>query len=347
MKRTGFTLVELLVVIAIIAILVALLLPAVNAARESSRRAHCINNLRNLALAATNYHSAMGKFPKGFESQLGRDESWSWSTYLLPYLEEEALHNDLGVARQTLADFLRINANTEKLQLAQTPLSIFRCASDPTPSLLPGSGPFDRHFRGNNWPEGFEPPTSNYMGSKGIYDNPCIFLRPNTCANTGIFFGDRSVSDRMIRDGLSKTFMIGERDFRCKAGTWLGIRNPTGIGMFGSYMSLARASIPLNAPQNQGHDTCTEGFSSSHAAQGANFAFADGSVRFISDEIDFNNGLEPPEPSNYPNPALGVYQRLACRNDGFSTDFGAIRANVSLIAGRKSASCDCGADAAR
>jgi len=95
-RRTGFTLVELLVVIAIIGILVALLLPAVQAAREAARRAKCQSNLKNIAIALQNYHSARNRFPKGFVAQPETVEAWAWSVYILPYLEEQAIYDRLS-----------------------------------------------------------------------------------------------------------------------------------------------------------------------------------------------------------------------------------------------------------
>src|SRR5689334_15848006 len=92
-ERLAFTLVELLVVIAIIGILVALLLPAIQAAREAARRAQCQNHMKNIGLAAQNYHSAKKTFPPGFVSTGPGSgvEAWAWSTFLLPYLEEQAI----------------------------------------------------------------------------------------------------------------------------------------------------------------------------------------------------------------------------------------------------------------
>ena len=89
----AFTLVELLVVIAIIGILVALLLPAIQAAREAARRAQCQSNLKNIALALQNYHTAKKRFPIGFVPQPDAVEAWAWSTFTLPYLEEQTIYD--------------------------------------------------------------------------------------------------------------------------------------------------------------------------------------------------------------------------------------------------------------
>ncbi len=310
-SRSAFTLVELLVVIAIIAMLVTLLLPAVQSAREAARRTQCTNNIRNLVLGLHNYHSANNVFPPGFVSQSNKMEAWGWSTYVLPFVEETGIYDALGVRQQRLADFFQENRpGTPNFAAAVTPLPLFRCTSDVTPELLPGKSGGDRHFRGRNTPPGYEPPTSNYMGSKGFYDNRCPVGDSIGCKNTGIFYGDSKITIGKITDGTSKTFMLGERDFRCKAGTWIGARNPPGGGMFGSYMLIARTNLRFNFPLSGAHNTCTEGFSSAHEG-GGNFAYADGSVHFLSDDIDFNNGR-----GGFPNQLMGVYQRLGSRNDG-------------------------------
>ena len=315
MKKSAFTLVELLVVIAIIGILVALLLPAVQTAREAARRTQCVSNIRNLALALHNFHSAQNVFPKGWNSQPKREEAWGWSAFILPYLEESSLYDELGVQHQRLADFFIAHVGTEKMAFVQTPLSIFRCASDSTPEWIPGGDSGDRRFSGNNTPEGYEPPTSNFMASRGIFDNKCKFEDQQTCKDTGVFFGNSKIGIRKITDGTSKTFLLGERDFRCKAGTWIGTRNPEGSGMRGAHWLVGRVSIRFEYPLTGNHNTCTEGFSSAHLG-GGNFAFADASVRFISEDIDFNNGFYTPSPFNYPNPDYGIYQRMGSRDDG-------------------------------
>ena len=325
-KRFAFTLVELLVVIAIIGILVAILLPAVNAAREAARMTSCKNNMKNLALGCLSYESAHAKFAKGFDSQPRKEEAWGWTVYIMPFIEEQSIYDLLEVDRRRLADvFIEAggNLNAPEIQILQTPLSIFRCASDDTPDLLQSESSF-RHFRGNNTPSGFEPSTSNYMGLKGFWDRRCN--NPEQCKNNGIFFGDSAIETKDITDGLSKTFMIGERDNHCRAGTWIGARNPPGAGMYGTHMLIARSSVRLNFPLTGAHNTCTEGFSSSHVG-GANFVMCDGSVAYVDEEIDFNNGPLDVSGSGtnptFPHADLGLYQQLGTRNDdmGGSLEF--------------------------
>jgi prepilin-type N-terminal cleavage/methylation domain-containing protein/prepilin-type processing-associated H-X9-DG protein len=379
-RSHGFTLVELLVVIAIIGILVALLLPAIQSAREAARRAQCQNHIKNLALACINYETAKKHLPPGFVSSPDMNtatEAWAWSTFALPYLEEQAIYDRLRptetfmspvdgtrTGKRNLADlFVAAKTNASELEPLQTPLAVFRCPSDSTPPLIPVPNPPDqlvsrsvddgtwsRHFTGANSPAGFQPSTSNYVGSKGIIDAGCTGSGSGTaaspwvanterCNNTGIFFGNSSVALKQITDGTTKTFMIGERDKFCLAATWIGVRNPYGPDSWSSNWAMAHVAFPhgqLNYSLTGAHDTCTESFSSAHPG-GAFFAFCDGSVRFIKDEIEFfdfgNAGgcFAPPVAPASSNKGseclfqtvtkvLPVYQRLATRYDGLIAD---------------------------
>jgi prepilin-type processing-associated H-X9-DG protein len=288
----------------------------------------------------------------------------------LPYLEEQGIYDRLRpsetylqpvdgtrTGRRNLADvFVAAKTNATELVPLQTPLPIFRCASDSTPALIPVGNPPDplksrtwddetwsRHFNGANSPVGFQPSTSNYVGCKGMVDSNCTGSGaspswvPNEerCANTGVFYGNSKISSKNITDGTSKTFMIGERDKFCLAATWIGIRNPQdGSESWGQVWATGHVgnNIKLNDPRTGAHDTCTEGFSSAHPG-GAFFAFCDGSVTFINDEISFDDignsatCYAPPVSPTSSNKgsecifqtvakSIGAYQRLATRNDG-------------------------------
>jgi prepilin-type N-terminal cleavage/methylation domain-containing protein len=125
--RAGFTLVELLVVIAIIGILVALLLPAIQAAREAARRTSCSNKLRQLALALHNHHDSVGRFPvSNFFGKSGKPKLaglWGELPQLLPYLEESTLHD--------YVDFTKTPNDPRNLQAIKTPLDVLSCPSSP------------------------------------------------------------------------------------------------------------------------------------------------------------------------------------------------------------------------
>jgi prepilin-type N-terminal cleavage/methylation domain-containing protein len=324
----GFTLVELLVVIAIIGILVALLLPAIQAAREAARRANCQNNIKNIAIALQNHHSDQKRFPIGFVSTgpVGGIESWAWSTFTLPYLEQQSVYDRLNPSTEfiepvsgtrtgprNLADvFAAAVSNPDELAPLQTALPIFRCASDSTPDLVPydfntcvntpqrssDTDQWERCFLGEYsklvTPK-FLPSTSNYIGVKGIIDANCDgtvkdgkwVAKQDRCDNTGIFFGNSKVSIKHITDGTSKMFLFGERDKFCLAATWIGVRNPmNGAESWSSNWAMGHTYIKLNHPYTGAHDTCTEGFSSPHPPGGAFFAFCDASVRFVTDDIN-------------------------------------------------------------
>lgn len=318
-RPLGFTLIELLVVIAIIGILVGLLLPSVQSARESGRRAACINNLRQVGIALHNHEDIHKALPAGWLPGGSRKAEWGWSAFLLPLIEEQVLHDGLNVTGQELRDAI---GNTTTRPLLQTEITIYRCPSDITPALLPGgsaAGPqYNRLFDCDNCPADFEPATSNYVGNGGLDDPPRMDASVN---GNGVFWSEVPVEFSDITDGLSKTFAVGERHDRCRAATWIGVRNPPGPDMWGSYWVRGRVSLKLNDPRPiRPTNTCTEGFSSAHP-NGANFLFCDGSVHLINDEINFSNGGVTFNNTNptYVVENLGVYQHLGIRNDGIAT----------------------------
>src|SRR5689334_17939114 len=140
MTRKAFTLVELLVVIAIIGVLVALLLPAVQAAREAARRTQCTNNLRQIGVAFQNFHDVNGRFMPMVGANV--NGSWGWGAALLPYLEQNSMFQAIGSPDNTSVDWLAAaklvpNNPTGQLgALLQTRLQVFTCRSDPVMSPL-------------------------------------------------------------------------------------------------------------------------------------------------------------------------------------------------------------------
>jgi prepilin-type N-terminal cleavage/methylation domain-containing protein/prepilin-type processing-associated H-X9-DG protein len=329
-RHRGFTLVELLVVIAIIGTLVALLLPAVQGAREAARRMSCQNNLHNIGIALQNYHDTNGSFPSGWMYMHGNPpiappanyEMWGWGTLLLPFLEQKNLQDLLGPNIDTLSDRIAKNPQVS-IPALNTPLKIFMCPSD---SGFTGRGEtvnqraFDSgvgfSFAGLTTAAQCTVGVSNYMGVAGHRDVV------NNAANTGIFYGDSYIRMADIVDGTSNTFAVGEREtLTCFSGTWVGIRNPGGGSNKGPIVVIGHSRPKLNQPDPPiaYNDTagCGEGFSSLHPG-GAQFALCDGSVRFVANGIEHNwvnNTATGHKALDSFGKPIGTYQRLMSRND--------------------------------
>ncbi len=300
LARDGFTLVELLVVIAIIGILVALLLPAVQAAREASRRASCTNNIKNLALGVLNHESAKKVFPLSWDgygvataqgAQPNVENGSSWIVSTLPYVEEQAMYDRFKSSGALTGRYNPYNGaaaggnqgigtNTPDVRaLIATPLKLVRCPSDasmPTPTgdlfsfqNVPIAATNYKGCIGNTWMWGIWHGDRNYNPEHP--PNPGIFYR-----NTYIV----PVTVQKITDGLSNTFLIGE-DLPDYNGHWAAYFSNTCISSTDSPLNY------LPQPPNPGDYADMMGFRSMHPG-GANFAMADASVSFYADDIDPN-----------------------------------------------------------
>lgn len=290
-SHSAFTLIELLVVIAIIAILIALLLPAVQQAREAARRTQCRNNMKQMGLAMHNYHDVYRSFPYG----LWDDDSYGWGTFLLPYLDQATIYNQINFSGPGEIDAQSggFMANlTQGSNIVNTPLSVYMCPSAP---LKP------------RW-NGFVPARTDYLGSTGTSDDGAFqrMTDGNPLASIPI------VSLAFFTDGTSNTFTIGE-------GAWHAIWNgsiqdssddpPYWAGGTGQDESHLRKT---DTRLNVGGDD--DSFGSYHEG-GAHFLFADGGVRFISENIDAKTRVGRDYVcgggANY-----GIYNRLGTLNDG-------------------------------
>ncbi len=228
-SRRAFTLVELLVVIAIIGTLVALLLPAVQAARETARKSQCANHIKQLALASLNHESAQGHFPTGGwgyqwvgepDAGYGENQPGSWAYNLLAYVEQPAL-------RQLGSGIADINVRQEKLvQLAMTPLDIFNC---PSKRPLKGFPIHSRFFwlavnafdctpangclvaRGDYRANGGSVGATDATGPGPLTDPKRYPLWTIAANQNGVVHQRSMIRTAQITDGTSHTFLIGEK----------------------------------------------------------------------------------------------------------------------------------------
>ena len=282
MRRKAFTLVELLVVIAIIGILIALLLPAVQAAREAARRMSCTNNMKQIGLGLHMYHDTFKTLPagwRGFDPGSGQPDwfglpGWAWSASILPYMEQTAIHDSLIHFDYSITD--PVND-----QVRVTEISIFRCPTDTGEKTfdLEGGGP--SVGPGVTFP--IEIATGNYIGAFGTIDfhHVCNPSSPefNGCEGNGTFFLNRQIRFAEIQDGLSNTLVVGERSSKLGPSTWVGV-------VTGGQHAVARvagvASYPPNSEDTPAH--YFHNFSSFHPA-GTNFLLGDGSVKLIAETV--------------------------------------------------------------
>jgi prepilin-type N-terminal cleavage/methylation domain-containing protein/prepilin-type processing-associated H-X9-DG protein len=327
-KRRGFTLIELLVVIAIIAILIGLLLPAVQKVREAAARMSCSNNLKQIGLACHSFHDQNGAFPLGQHDD--DNKSWSWRVHILPHMEQGNLFNQLKTAGMILPSVTspnhlpdptggtnrnvdqapwngsEIDDNTNLTSICTTPIKVYTCPSDVLPD-------FDDEGRAK----------SNYCANLG---NPTI-LNEWGCAQWrgneqhGIMLWSNNndtdwyVKMSAIPDGTSNTVLVGEitesgldinnRDSQVSAlfsnarnlPTWAGGNEDGDCNgrRLGSCFRVMATGYQLN--RRTGEES-NQSFGSQHSG-GANFLLTDGSVRFISDTVNIN-----------------IYTALGTRNGG-------------------------------
>ena len=289
-SRRGFTLVELLVVIAIIGVLVALLLPAVQSAREAARRMRCANNLKQIALAAQNFHDTFGNFPSGSKLTTPPDTYYSnWAIQLLPYIEQQNL---FGRYDDTVT-----NVHPNNKAVRETFVDAYSCPSELKPKqiLTPESA----------GPNGNAPyMTGSYRGMSGVsatgfdqwagFPSEVIVNSNRASGLRGMFHNDwpggPTKPERIatITDGTSNTFCIGERSTRTRQvrGTfWANSFNLYSLS--GAYTQSATLLPDYDACGRIASDIaqCKYGWGSFHPSM-LHFAYGDGSVRPVQVNID-------------------------------------------------------------
>jgi prepilin-type N-terminal cleavage/methylation domain-containing protein len=273
-RRFGFTLIELLVVIAIIAILVSLLLPAVQQAREAARRTQCRNNLKQIALAIHNYHDTYQRFPpSSFNSN-----KLAWTVHTLPFIEQQALFEQFNMN-------LIFNAGTNNV-LGLRRVSTYICPSIKSPlssisnggEAIGGVATFTTSYYGVMGPQGLNP------GTTAAYPFTVVGVHGGFAQN-GFFRQNAQTRFADILDGASNTFMIGEiswddrRGVRTRYRTWSRGHNQndwsSGVKNFSHQINSDFTALFNNMS-----------FGSNHPG-GCHFLLGDASVNFLSSSTDF------------------------------------------------------------
>jgi prepilin-type N-terminal cleavage/methylation domain-containing protein/prepilin-type processing-associated H-X9-DG protein len=276
--RRAFTLIELLVAIAVIALLIGLLLPAVQKVREAAARSQCLNNLKQIGLALHNYHDEQQSFPPGYraaglyaDGATDTAPGWGWSAFLLPYLEQGNVS-----ARINFGLPIEAPANAPAVQAV---LKLYLCPSD-----LPPATAFAV-------PDAFG--TTVTLAGPSSYAACVGGDESDTTGPTGLGAFYRNSRTRLadLTDGTSSTLLVGERAWSNANGTWVGAvaRGVCKRGALNPCPGSAAASSPaatlvlahshLNNATSDA-DSGLDDFSSRHVG-GSHFAFADGSVRFV------------------------------------------------------------------
>ncbi|MEW4565449.1 DUF1559 domain-containing protein [Bremerella sp. JC770] len=296
-SQAAFTLVELLVVIAIIGILIALLLPAVQQAREAARRMQCQNNLKQMGLAMHNYHDTNGCFPAGFYRRsysysTFSGPGWGWATMILPQMEQNNRYEALQVMDQFCSDDAAV------VEFSQPPIDAYRCPSTPGTDLNDAFKNADTE------------PSHGLSTYKGVFgdlntqynysDDDCAYYQ-GSCIDggNGMFSANSATRFRDVTDGTTNTVMIGEVPFGpngtrnssdelvdYKGAVWVGVTTGGASSNVATHQTL-RGVISSGSTSKVYKINGTNSYAfGSHHPGGAQFVLSDGSVRFFTENMD-------------------------------------------------------------
>ncbi|HYT92756.1 MAG TPA: DUF1559 domain-containing protein [Gemmataceae bacterium] len=271
-RRPGFTLIELLVVLAIIAVLIGLLLPAVQQVRGAAERAQCLNNLKQLALALHQYHGDYKSFPPGHRSLRNADQLpySGWTLSILPYLDHRQLYDRSRAAYRVSSSPFRNPPHTG----LSSPVQVFACPAD---GRVPG------------------PQTSQQSGEVVALTSYLGVSGKDYATQDGVLGQDSRLRFADIRDGSSNTLLLGERppSADLQFGWWYAGVGQGGTGSADLVLGVREQNLQVftvGSPCGPGfypfapatfNDPCGMFHFWSPHSSGANFAFADGSARFL------------------------------------------------------------------
>ena len=287
-RRAGFTLIELLVVIAIIGVLIGLLLPAVQAARDAARRVQCVNNLKQVGLALAVYEGTHRVLPPGYVSRFKADGAdtgpgWGWAAMILPQLEQAPVFSALN--------FSTAVESPDNLTGRLPTVNAFLCPAD---TVRPSWTAWTRDSAGNQLQPICDVGPSNHVAMFGITE-PGI-------EGEGLFFRDSAVALKDVIDGTSQTIAVGERSHKLGEATWTGVVTDAilfpppgdndGIGR--PRAENASGMVLGHAGERKGPGDPTSDvnqFHSLHAGRGVNFLFIDGHVAFLKSTMNYQTYL--------------------------------------------------------
>ena len=324
-STAAFTLVELLVVIAIIGVLVALLLPAVQAARESARRTACSNNLRQVGLAALNYESANGRLPPGYlgGENFNRPESETDVTgshqlcgvfvFLLPHLEAGAVADRFTTTLSIGVDARDQNyyRDTNAWSIAQARLSTLLCPT--VPSDYPSTAILDKSYgrlkggwmilQSDAWdPEQSQLGLTHYMGNAGVWGKTSSHLNHVMGGVTrnindellGVFFVRSKTRLGQVTDGTSSTLMFGEAPGNIgtnipddfREGSYSGVTQGNAWAGFGTLPTAFGLDLSAENKNGARYDTKWSYYGALHPGGIVQFCYVDGSTRSLNKDIE-------------------------------------------------------------
>jgi prepilin-type N-terminal cleavage/methylation domain-containing protein/prepilin-type processing-associated H-X9-DG protein len=285
LKRSrGFTLVELLVVIAIIGILVALLLPAIQAAREAARRTQCTNNLKQISLGLNNYHDTFRIFPPGAWNYANRGNGLAWTVFILPFIEQQTVYEEFDFGRNSWNNFNHL-PGMNLIPAYHCPSLRLKNGAGGAGEQIGGKDPYTTHYYSVMGPQGVNP-----FGTTGPANYPTNGnANPHGgFATGGILYRNSTTRIGDVTDGTSNTMIVGEISWdeaNCYRN-W--VRGITGTGDGEAAGSLKNIEFGIRVvPYNGSNNFNDVSFGSQHPG-GCQFAFADGSVTLITEAIDLN-----------------------------------------------------------